>query len=126
MKIQSNIGMSSSIAVAECIVKSNWGAHEIARKENNLFLLEKDPFLKSKGVELDGKVYRTYDNWLEFSVDLSDHYVFTKSYDKVLEAKNLDQQLDLLNCVEGYSKDYCGKIETMIEKYGLWEFDLFY
>lgn len=124
--VKSSLGICASIAIAECILRSEWGEHIVSRKENNLFLLEKDNFTRGKGIEFEGLTYKTYDNWLEFSIDLSDYYINTKKYDEVLMAKNLDQQLDLLPKVEGYCKDYCSKIEVTIEKYGLWEFDLFY
>lgn len=79
--------------------------------------------IEDGGVVYSGKSYRTYDNWLEFFADLGDYYVFSKRFDMVLQAKNLDDQLDLLPRLLDYPKEYCGTIELMIEKYGLWEFD---
>jgi uncharacterized FlgJ-related protein len=124
--IESPRGILASIAAAECIIKSEWGALEVAKKENNLFLLEKEPNTKGKGFEFNSKIYKIYDNWLEFSTDLSDYYVFSNLYNDVLLARNLDQQLDLLVNVKDYSNEYCVTIEALIEKYGLWEFDLYF
>lgn len=91
-----------------------------------MFLLEKDEFSKNKGIEYDGKFYKCYDNWLDFTASLTDYYVFTKKYYKVLLARNLDEQLDLLGQLQDYPKEYCDTIEVMIEKYGLFEFDLYW
>jgi hypothetical protein len=85
--------------------------------------LEKDEYSRGKGFEWEGKVYKTYDNWLDFSIDLADHYVFSNKYNAVLLARNIDEQLDILSVTDGYSALYCGILEGIIERYGLWEFD---
>ncbi len=112
--------------IAECIAKSDWGAKDLARKENNLALLKGDEFYKGKTVLYDGERYKTYDNWLDFSIDFSDYIVFSGKYTKVLSQYNLEQQLDELNKIQDYSQSYSDTIETLIRMYGLWEFDKFY
>jgi len=73
----------------------------------------------------DGKIYKSYDNWLEFAIDLSDYYTFTKRYTDILKARNLEEQLDLLPNLQEYPRQYCATLEKMIEDFGLWEFDYF-
>jgi flagellum-specific peptidoglycan hydrolase FlgJ len=118
-------GIFASIIIAETIIRSDWGVHKIAKKENNLYLLEKDFYFKGKGTEFEGKVYKNYDNWLDFFVDLGDYFIFSKLYNNVLEAKNLDAQLDKLLLISGYNKELCVKIEEIISELGLYEYDIY-
>jgi hypothetical protein len=126
MRIPSKLGISSCIVSADLILKSDWGTSTIAKKENNLAHLEKSQYWKGKSREYGGRAYRSYANWADFSVDLSDHYVFSGLYKDVLLAKDLNEQIDLISLTEINPKEYGSKIESIIEEFGLWEFDLYY
>lgn len=119
------LGLSTSIVMVECILKSNWGKHEIAKKENNLCLLEKGEFWRNKFAMFNRKAYRSYDSWLDFTLDLSDEITFTElaTFKDTLEAYNLNKQLDVYPGLNTKIKGYNVIVEDFIEKYGLWEFD---
>lgn len=121
--IKSKNGIASSIICSEAIIKSNWNRHKIAEKYNNLTLLESDEYCGIKGKEFEGKRYRYYDSWLDFSVDLSDYYVFSGLYQEVLLARNLDEQIDLISLINPTNDKYCDMMLSLIESLGLWEFD---
>lgn len=117
-------GIYSSIICAEAIIRSNWNTNKISEKYNNLMMLEVDEFYWSKGKEYNGKRYKFYDSWLDFAIDLSDYYVFSGLYSEALNEKSLDKQVDIISLINAPSSDFCGKIESLIESLGLWEFDL--
>jgi len=41
MGVDSNNGIFASIIISECAYKSDWGQKDIAKKDNNLFLIER-------------------------------------------------------------------------------------
>lgn len=119
-------GLLASIIMAAIIDASDWGENPIAKKESNLLLLEKQAYWLGKSVESKGKLYRSYASWLDFATDYSDELTNAfeiGKHEKVLMAKNLDVQLELFSKLQKNPTKYCGKIESIIEKYGLWEFD---
>lgn len=127
LRIATPIGLSASIVTAEIIHKSKWGLHEVAAKGSNLMLLEADEFFRGKALTFEGRKYRTYDTWLDFCIDYSDEVTFQQRhiYERVLLARNVDEQLDRLAEIQIEPTSYHRTIEEMIEGYGLWEFDYF-
>lgn len=123
-KINTKSGINASVICADAILKSEWGEHKIAKKYNNLNLLESDDFWYGKEREFENKFYRIYDCWFDYASDLSDHIVFSGKYEQALTAKNLDLQIDALTFVNCQIPDYRSKIDLMIGSLGLTEFDL--
>lgn len=124
-RIETEMGICASLVMADIVVKSDWGTHEIAKKENNLCLLPKADYWKGKCAESGGVSYRTYSSWLDFSVDLSDELTFfeRKKYEELLKAGNVDLQSEILANLQPDPTSYRGRIEELIERCGLWEFD---
>lgn len=123
-KINSKIGVCASLVCADAIVKSDWGVHKIAKKYNNLNLLEADDFWYGKDREHEEKFYRIYECWFDYAADLSDHYVFSGNYLNVLLSKNLDEQIDCLAIINDGITNYYSRIESLLRDLGLFEFDL--
>lgn len=124
-RVPSVSGLCSSLIMADIILKSDWGTHRAARKENNLSLLEKTEYWKGRATEIDGVTYRSYSSWLDFSIDVTDEMTFyeKRRYEPLLSASNLDLQIDRLATLHPLDTTYSGRIEEVIEQYGLWEFD---
>lgn len=122
--INSKYGIFASIVIADVIIKSDWGTHKIAKKYNNLNLLEANDFWYGKTKQVDDKEYKTYDCWFDYAADLSDHFVFSGDYLPVLISKNLDDQIDSIVLLNEQYPTYHSKIELLIESLGLWEFDI--
>lgn len=122
--INSKQGINAAIIAAEAIIKSDWNTHKIAKKYNNLLLIEADDFWYGKDKELEGKFYRTYDSWLELAIDCSDYFVFSDRYKEVLLSKNLDDQIDNFSKLDLNPTAYCSKIEELLRNLGLWEFNI--
>ena len=122
--IRSKDGVKASLVCADAILKSGWGTHKMAKKYNNLNLLEANEFWYGKSKDCDGRLFRAYECWFDYAADLSDHYVFSGNYLSVLLSKNLDEQIDSLAASNLQSVTECGKIEALIRDLGLFEFDL--
>lgn len=122
-RISTPAGVLASIVMADIAVTSNWGEHELSKKENNLLLLESGDHWHGKEVEFQNKKFKSYPNWLDFSIDLSDEITFfkRKQYEEVLRTESLESQLIALKNLR--TTDHSGRIEEIIERYGLWEFD---
>lgn len=130
IRVYSPQGICASLVMADIILRSDWGRHVVALKENNLSLLEKTDYWKGKSVDVAGKSYRTYGSWLDYSIDLTDEMTFfeRRKYEPLLSATNLDAQIDQMMLLYPEVTDpdnttSSGRIETVIERYGLWEFD---
>lgn len=114
LRIPSRLGICASIIIAECIYKSDWGQKDLSRKENNLASLKADEYYKGKICSYDNELYKSYDNWLDFVVDLGDYYVFSGKFEDVLKCHTVDQQLDALSIIQDYPTEYCSKLEEII------------
>lgn len=119
-------GIYASLVMAEIIHRSSWGTHVIALKENNLALLEKQDYWRGKSAEHEGISYRSYSSWLDFAIDYSDEFTNAfelKKYHKVFLAINLDAQVEIYADLQLDPTSCRGRIEKIIEHFGLWEFD---
>lgn len=125
VRLPTTMGLAASIAMADIILKSDWGRHAAARKENNLGLLKKTEYWKGRSAEIGGVCYRSYSSWLDFSIDLTDELTFyeRRKYESLLLATNLDEQLDRFQILFPSTTTSDGRIEDVIERYGLLEFD---
>lgn len=125
VRIPTEVGICASLVLADCIVKSNWGSHPAAKKEDNLCLLIKTDYWRGKSATIDGIVYRSYQSWLDFSLDLTDELTFfeRQKYLELLQATNLDAQVEIMSNLQDDPTSYRGRIEEIIERFGLWEFD---
>jgi len=125
LRIDSVMGICSSIVMGDIIIKSNWGTHLAASKESNLSLLEKTEYWKGKCIEIEGKGFRCYPSWLDFSLDWTDELTFYErgKYEDLLGAKNPDAQMDIMSNLQDDPTIYRGRILELIGRYGLWEFD---
>ena len=132
-------GLYASLAMAYVIDKSQWGTLEPSKKDNNLSLLKATDYWTGKIVEhsytrigpagvTDETVvdrYRSYPTWLDWSLDLTDELTFFQrlQWEPVLNARNLDLQVERMSILQSDSTKWRGRIEALIERYGLWEFD---
>lgn len=117
-------GICASTVAADAIIKSNWNTHKISKKYNNLNLLEADQYWYGKSKEFEGTNYRIYECWFDYAADLSDYYVFSGIFCKVLECYTWDNHLNLLKNINCNSTTYYGRMDELIGDLGLWEFDL--
>lgn len=125
VRIDSPLGVCASLVMAHIIVRSNWGEHPVAVKESNLSLLEKSEYWRGKSFVYEHKEYRTYNSWLDYSIDLTDELTFfeRQKYLPLLTATNLDAQIEVMSNLQDFPASYRSRIEELIERYGLWEFD---
>jgi hypothetical protein len=121
-KYKSPSGLFTSLALADILTVSEFGEHKLAKKYNNLLQVPYSDYWYGKPVEYQGVSYRNYDTWLEFVIDYSDEVTFyqQQAFAEVLAAKNLDEQIEKFL---PYSTMPDGRIEEIIEQYGLQEFD---
>ena len=125
VRVKSEMGICASLVMAHIIDMSNWGSHSIATKENNLSLLPKSEYWKGKSAEFGGVLYRSYNSWLDYSLDFTDELTFfeRQKYMPLLQASNLDHQTEILSSLQHDSSKYRSRIEEIIGRLGLWEFD---
>lgn len=122
-----------SVLIADLAARSDWGRLKPASEWNNLGLLRKDtvPKIKhkTKRFNLSGKeeeAFRVYDTWYDFTVDMSDHIAFSGYYDKLLLAKNSDDQLQELELIYKLQNiPIYDNIYRIVADYGLTELDVF-
>ncbi|MCY8921889.1 glucosaminidase domain-containing protein [Bacillus atrophaeus] len=128
-----------SITIAQAILESNWGNSELASEANNLFgikgdykgkhvTMETDEFEKGERKTIRAK-FRKYRTFFE---SMNDHAILfvrgtswnKKKYQPVLEAKDYKKAAVALQ-KSGYATDpdYADKISSIVENYGLDEFD---
>lgn len=82
------VPLSSNHILAEILIKSEFGDHPLAQETyplktnrwaNNLTLLELDESWAGKFLKYEDKFYKSFKNWDEYSVHLTDTLVFRKS-----------------------------------------------
>ena len=130
--ILSPFGIYASVALADMIVRSNWGTVPAAVEASNLFSFKNDslPEIRTKTKKLgeDKVKYRNFDTWYEFVNYLTNHYVYSGLYESLLKERSPDRQADLL--AEFYSLQnidtYGNILEEIIVDFGLVEFDNIY
>lgn len=124
-------GLYASVAMSDIIVRTNWGTHPavIDHTVNNLGLLTKAslPELACQTKKILGKQFRKYISWYEACDELSTYYVYSGLFEKVLIAKNCDEQMDLMKDLYRLQNiETFANIEEIIINYGLVEFDSYY
>lgn len=125
IRVPTTVGLCASLAMADIILVSNWGTHQVAAQYSNLSLLKVNEYWRGKTAEVAGSRYRVYSSWLDYAIDLTDELTFFErtKYLPVLMAKNLDSQVEIMSSLQPDPTSYYGKIGTIIERFGLLEFD---
>lgn len=123
--ISPSYGIYPSIIIALVITKTNWGKHKLVEKDNNLLLIESDDIWKGKTVRFEGKHYKSYSSWLDFSIDFSDEVTFNQKnkYIEIIKTASLDEQIKKISKLDDSQINFCDIIEEIISDYGFWEFD---
>jgi len=132
-------GIPASITLAQGMLESNWGRSELAVKANNhfgikagkdwngkIFEWEDDEY--HKGALIKSK-FRVYDSPEESFRDHSEFLVRKERYRFLFGYSVADYKAWTKGLVKaGYATDphYSKKLNTIIEKYGLWEYDMQY
>jgi uncharacterized FlgJ-related protein len=123
--INSPFGIFPSLIIAMIVIRTNWGEVKQVKKLNNLMCLLSDESWKGKTELIEGKKYRSYQSWLDFSIDFSDYVTFFKSkeYTDILLRSSYQEQLDKIANINDSGTLIYANIESIVIKYGLWEFD---
>lgn len=111
----------TSVTVAQAIVESGWGKSTISQEANNLFGMKGNYYGQSYTAK-KGEIYRKYPTWNE-SVEDHARLLCNKNY----QCNNIKNYKKVLKNLKsgGYSesKDYIEKIEQVIVKYNLTQYD---
>lgn len=132
--VPTKYGIFASIIAAHCILKSDWGTHPVCQDRvyldtknwvhgNNFWLKEAGDVWKRDVVAYKRKVYRSYQDWGAFAIDMSDSFGWQDDYKDVLAASRLPDQLNLMSKRDENPESYRSRIGELITRYGLWEFD---
>ena len=132
-------GIPASITLAQGMLESNWGRSELAVKANNHFGIKAGKDWTGKIFEWEDDEYhrgtlikskfRVYNSPEESFRDHSMFLVRKKRYDFLFDYSVADYKSWTKGLVKaGYATDpqYSKKLNTIIEKYGLWEYDMQY
>jgi flagellum-specific peptidoglycan hydrolase FlgJ len=123
-------GVLTSITIADIILASSWGNHPISKTEylnrysNNLSLVEADDNWKGRVNVHEGKNYKAFKDWQEFSVSLSDDYCFSRYFDLVLVCRKQETQIQALSYTKPDYKAWAEAITQLISYYNLQEFNI--
>lgn len=135
-------GIAASVLAAHFIIKSDFGSHLLAQPKyfwdedgerkwqhaNNLALLEIEPadekfWRRPTLPHTDGKVYKSFVTWGEFSINFSDRVTWTHNYEDVLSQKSVRKQVEEMSKKEKKPADYLKKVNDLITTLELMEFD---
>lgn len=122
-------GVLTSITLADILYRSEWGAHPLCKPEhnnrysNNLSLLEAGQHWKGRVQEYEGKRYRSYKDWRECGLDISDDLTFSRSYDIVLACAWEKDQIKAMSLHRPNYKKYQRDISKLIDRFYLSEFN---
>ena len=132
-------GIPASITLAQGMLESNWGRSVLSKKANNHFGIKAGKDWTGKVFEWEDDEYhkgtlikskfRVYDNPEESFIDHSLFLKNKKRYEFLFGYSVADYKAWTKGLVKaGYATDphYSKKLNTIIEKYGLWEFDMQY
>lgn len=119
------IGVYPSVAMAEILVRSQFGDHPASkekfrgRQSNNLDLLEVDDSWAGDRTRHNGATYKMFENWQHFFIHWSDQIVFKKP--QVINANNYFNQIDAF--AQGQPIGYNEILLRTINEFNLTEFD---
>ncbi len=132
-------GIPASITLAQGMLESNWGRSELATKANNHFGIKADKSWSGKIMKWEdddyhnGKLikskFRKYTSADQSFIDHSEFLANKKRYKFLFDYDVTDYIAWSKGLVKaGYATDprYAGKLIKIIEKYGLYEYDLKY
>lgn len=132
--IYSPVGIRASVIAGDIILRSNWGTHPVSQKKldkklaNNLSLLESNELWEADHdvVSFEGKNYRSYEDWGQYSQDASDFYVGSGKFDRTLITEHSDDQRILFCLALERVAGYQSELLELILEYGLHDFDVKY
>ncbi len=132
-------GIPASITLAQGMLESNWGRSELAKKAKNhfgikadnswtgkIYKYEDDEFHKGKLIK---SKFRVYNSPEESFIDHSEFIAKKKRYEFLFKFDITDYKSWTKGLLKaGYATDpkYNKKLNLIIEKYGLWEYDMNY
>ena len=132
-------GIPASITLAQGMLESNWGRSELARKAKNHFGIKADKSWSGKTMKWEdddyhnGKLikskFRKYKSADQSFVDHSEFLANKKRYEFLFNYDVTDYVAWAKGLVKaGYATDpkYASKLIKIIEKYGLYEYDIKY
>ncbi len=132
-------GIPASITLAQGMLESNWGRSELARKAKNHFGIKADKSWSGKTMKWEddeyhkGKLikskFRKYKSADQSFIDHSEFLANKKRYEFLFNYDVTDYVAWAKGLVKaGYATDpkYASKLIKIIEKYGLYEYDLKY
>jgi flagellum-specific peptidoglycan hydrolase FlgJ len=127
--VRSPRGVSTSLLLAEILLKSDWGTHPISQMDffnkysNNLSLELADDDWKGKSHTFREVKYKAYRDWESYGVSRSDEFVFNEKYRELIKKARLLEQVKELSKFNEHPEKMCANIELYINAYQLWEFD---
>mgnify|MGYP001577441094 CR=1 FL=1 len=130
--IRSTYGIFASLTLANILFLSEFGSHPLAQKKygshvsNNLMLVRSNIDWAGDIISFNGVDYKSYENWRDFATDISDIFAFSGNYDKALQVHSQSAQLSTCPMLLGTPINYNEVITSLIERYGLTEFDNLY
>ena len=132
-------GIPASITIAQGMLESNWGRSELAKKAKNHFGIKADNSWTGKVYKYEdddyhkGKLikskFRVYNSPEESFIDHSEFIANKKRYAFLFKYDITDYRAWTEGLLKaGYATDpnYNKKLNLIIEKYGLWEYDMKY
>lgn len=118
-----------SIILADLLIESEFMTHPISKEfigtkcSNNITRIKADNEWRGRVLEYEKEGFRSYRDSSHFASDYTDIICFTDKYDEVLTETRHRQQLSKFSTFKPNPKLYNSKSETIIEFYGLGEFD---
>lgn len=118
-----------SIILSDLLIESEFMTHPISKEfigtkcSNNITRIKADNEWRGRVLEHEKEGFRSYRDSSHFASDYTDIICFTDQYDEVLAETDHRQQLSKFSTFKPNPKLYNSKSETIIEFYGLGEFD---
>lgn len=126
------IGIHPSVIVADIILISDWGTHPVSKWKfrnrelgNNLCLLPCDKNWEREHSKYENVDYKLFVSWEHFFSHLSDLLVFGDVFGKLLNHREVSEQINYMSLFRSDLIGYNEDIVTTINKYNLSEFNLY-
>lgn len=134
--IYTHSGIFPSVCAGLCIYKSQWGTHPASKDRikfasgewvhgNNLALIKADSAYIRLGrphIPVGNLRYKSFNNWAEFAMSISDRWAWTEDFQDVLRQRTWKDQLKSL-AERDEDPNFFDSISNLITLIKLTEFD---
>ena len=140
--IKTEVGIFPSIITAMCIMMSRWGTSILAQERvyetvhpekkrkawlpgNNLLNMRADAYhcKYMDTIELNGRLFKSFNDWCEFGTELINIFVWKGNYDDVVTAGSAEAQLLLLAKRKKRPREFHDGVSRVIKSYQLQDLD---